>query len=177
MNPDLSAAFVMDADAVICLHSLSLLRLIAERGAPKLIITEFVARHELCALAALLSPMERSGQVSVRPLSARDPNFKRFRRDGADKGEAEIVAWYLQSPSTDRPRFISNDRKARTLARAEGVPQGDLLDLVIALLERGILTMIEAEEKLAPWRDPGQQRCRPPSFTTLPHALEQRRAP
>ena len=145
MNPDLSAAFVMDADAVICLHSLSLLRLIAERGAPQLIITEFVARHELCALAALLSPMERSGQVSVRPLSARDPNFKRFRRDGADKGEAEIIAWYLQSPSSGRPRFISNDRKARTLARAEGIHIKEDPDLVGLLAKLDVDTTIPEE--------------------------------
>ena len=120
--------------------------------------------------------MESSGQMSVHPLGARDSNFKRFRRGGADKGEAESVAWCLQMPRAERPRFITNDRKARALADSEGVPAGDLLDFVVRLIERDIITIAEAEEKLAPWHDPEQQRCRPPDFSTLTEALEQRRS-
>jgi hypothetical protein len=170
-----STAFVLDADAFICLHSLSLLALMASRDVPPLYITEYVARHELCTLASHVTAMESSGRLRIPPLGGRDPNFKRFRRDGADKGEAEIVAWCLQSPKTERPQFISNDRKARKLASDEHVPTGDLLDLVMALIEAGTIDTAEAEEKLEPWRDPGQQRCRPADFTTLSDAFTRRR--
>lgn len=174
MTPAWTPAFVVDADAFICLHSLSVLSLMASREVPKLYITEYVARHELCALATLVSAMESSGRLTIPPLAARDANFKRFRRDGADKGESESVAWCLQTERDERPRFISNDRRARTLASSADVPFGDLLDFIIALLDAGTITTAEAEEKLAPWRDPGQQRCRPAGFTSLTDALAKR---
>lgn len=167
-------SFILDADTFICLHSLSVLSLLADRPMPMLHMTEYVARHELCGLTGQVTALEASGHLSVAALSARDENFRRFRRDGTDKGEAEIVAWCLLSPRLQRPRYISNDRRARALASTEGVHPGDLLDLVIALLQHGTLSEAEVQEKLAPWDDRTQQRCRPAGFTTLAETLQRR---
>ncbi len=175
MTQDASKGFVLDADAFICLHSLSLLSLMADRPLPPLYVTEFVARHELSALASHLSAMEASGRLQVAPLPGRDPNFLRFRQARSDKGESEAVAWCLRWGRTERPRFISNDRRARALAGAERVPSGDLLDFVLELLAAATISLTEAEEKLAPWQDPGQQRCRPADFTSLADTLTKRR--
>lgn len=170
----MSEGFVLDADAFICLHSLSVPELISTRNCPGLYLTEYVARHELSTLSSHVTALESSGRIRVFPVASRDAHYKRFKQGRKNKGEAEIVAWLLGHARTERPRFISNDRGAHDLAAAERVPSGDLLDFILALVAHETLTLEEAEDKLAPWSDRGQQRCRPSDFTSFQVSVSRR---
>jgi predicted nucleic acid-binding protein len=137
------------------------------------IMTEYVARHELSQLAREVAALEAAGALRIEPLEAKNADFRRLRQSGADKGEAEAIAWALaQNP---RPCFVSVDKGARRLARENRVVAGDIMDLLTDLIGLGLLSLEEARSHAEPWNDRRQQRGRPADFTTFDEMFTRRR--
>jgi len=171
------ARYLFDADALICLRSLALVERLcsSERFPRPAVITQYVARHELSAIDGQIRELEAAGLVRVESILAKDPDFRRLRQGGVDKGEAEAISWAMAQPPERRPAFISLDRKGRATARENGVSAGDVMDLLVDLIEQSVLTTEEARERVAPWDDRRQQRGRPSDFKTFDEMLDRRR--
>ena len=181
----MSSRILWDADAFICAYSLGLLRQIASAPAEKLgfVMTEYVARRELCDLAAEIGRLKAAGWLFVERMSSArsSPEGKRYHelQQGklrVHKGEAEALAWTKERAAAPLPVFISNDRRARQAAARLKLPYGDLLDFVIIALDAGVLAKDDAERHLAPWNTKVQAQCRPRDYVGDLHiAIERRR--
>lgn len=157
-------AVLIDCDAFVCLRGLGLVGPVVEALARvrPVAITEYVARHELSDLQAVVSGFEHEGKLCVHPVTKGAPAFatwRELRSDGHDKGEAELIAWALHAPET--PLFVTRDGPATRLAIARRVPVTDVLGIVVEACETGGLDVGGARSALAIWDDKGQQRCRP----------------
>lgn len=152
---------LLDADAFNCLRSLGLLTRLREKQEFRVLMTGYVRDHDLCSLQADLAELSSQQKLEVFSLRASDPEFRRLRRDGVDRGEAEAIAWALSQPKSARPVFISNDRRARERALKERVPAGDLLDLLVEYVRRGLLAEPDVQAVADIWDDRHQERCRP----------------
>ncbi|MEP7124687.1 MAG: hypothetical protein ABJE95_27410 [Byssovorax sp.] len=128
------------------------------------VMCEFAARHELNDIDADIKALESNGYLTVKSVERRTPAdslYRKLKETGVDKGEAEAIAWAATLPDSDRPIFISADRAARVAAAKQSVREGDVLDLVVLLVESGALSKETARTKLAPWADREQQLGRP----------------
>ncbi len=170
--------YLLDADATLCIRSLRLFPVLrASTALPRpLIVTEYVARRELSSIDREIREMEGAGLILVKSVLRSDKDYRRLVQEGADKGEAEAIAWALSLPRAERPLFISIDHEARRFAAENRVPAGDMMDFVIDLVELGVLTIAEAEDHTSPWLDHKQQRGRPRDFTTFSESMSQRRS-
>jgi hypothetical protein len=163
---------LIDADAFLCVRKLNLLPAMcaARPGGKPVTIGEYVARRELSGLASELKELERVGSVVVVAIERRGPSgarFKNLKNAGMDAGEAEALAWALDLPPAERPMFVSLDVAARGAAVRHGVVSGDVMDLVVELVEAGIVVRADAEAALVVWEDRRNQFGRPPDFTTF----------
>lgn len=168
--------YLIDADAFLCMRQVSLLSLIAVTG-ETLLMTEFIARHELSSLAGELSHLESASRIEVHSVKGRTPehaHFRRLRGDGADKGEAEAIAWAV----AHRPDvvFITHDRGARKHAMANGLAVDDVLGLAVRLVAAARLESAAAQERFARWDDEHNAFGRPSDFTTLAETWTRRTA-
>jgi len=161
---------LIDADAFLCLREwrfLELLRCLTARVS--LVLTGYVARHELKDVQNELTELQNCNLLTVQDVKARTPAFLRFRqfqKDGADKGEAESIAWAVGLPSdTAKPVFVSQDRRARELATRNRLDAVDMFDLLILLNEHGLIEKGEVESRLASWDDDSHLACQPGDFT------------
>lgn len=166
--------FLLDADAYNHLRSLGLTPRFPALGV-RILVTEFVARRELSQLSTEIRFLENEGVLKVMPVSARDENFRRLVKEGVDKGEAESIAFILSRPRKERPVFISCDKGARKHAAENGIECGDLLDLLIDLIDGGVLNEGDVRELLVPWDDKRQQRGRPADYSSFEVTVKQRR--
>lgn len=152
---------LIDADAFNCFRSLGVLDVVRNRPGFRLLFTGVVARYELKDLQAAIEALVGSELAAIYDLPAGDSQFRRLRRAGVDRGEAEAIAWLLSQQPERRPIFVTNDRAARVRAESEGIEAADLLDFMVELLDRGLLFPEEASRLLVPWDDRRQQQCRP----------------
>lgn len=136
-------------------------------------MTEYIASHGLSAVASEIESLCKIGRLSIRSLSARDPGFRDLKKQH-DKGEAEAIAWAMQLPRGQRPIFISLDNKARDGAEKNGIPSGDILDLMIEAVESGEISFEVAREKASIWDDKRQQQGRPSDYTTFDETFKKR---
>ncbi|HEU4409319.1 MAG TPA: hypothetical protein VFS43_28935 [Polyangiaceae bacterium] len=184
-------AILLDADAFRCLHGLKLLDVVLEALASRtpVVVTEYVARHELSLLGLQVTRLEAAGVLSVRQVLKGTPAGQRFREFqraaargelAADKGEAEAVAWALDEPWEGRALFVTRDDGAQKFARGHRVPVTDVMGVVVEACEVGGLAREVAASALAGWDDPEQQLCRPARYAGFDAAyaerLEQRKA-
>lgn len=157
---------LLDADAVLCLHSLQLLERVVPLLASvrRVVLTEYVARRELNALSARIGALLDAGHVSIEPLMKGTPAATRYRelQRSHDKGESECVAWALEVEP--RPLFVTRDQGATRLAEAHGVPVTDVMGAVVEACETAGLSRDVARSALALWDDKEQQRCRPSPY-------------
>lgn len=164
----MSSRYLVDADAFLCLRHLSMLEALATIPFRDLHLTEYIARHELSTIDREVKALEASGILTVHRVVARTPAhklFKKLKKSGAHKGEAEAMAW--AALEAQRPLFVTLDRGATRFANAEQVPVTDVFGLSIVLVKQGILRRETVEEKLSVWEDKKQGFCRPRDFTTL----------
>lgn len=166
--------FLFDADAFICIRKLSFLRLLAGGNRPWH-MTGYIARHELSTVAEDIDGLGKSGHLQVHDRSARDPRFRELIQRGYDKGEAEAIAWAMDLPRDQRPTFISLDKRALKAAGENGVPAGDVMDLIVESIESGEITVEAAREKVAIWDDKHQVQGKPQDYTTFDETLARRR--
>lgn len=171
-----SAPYLLDADAFICLRALKILDWLRLAAASQgtVVITEYVALHELSTLSADIDELKACGALRIEQVLRRQEHFRRLIQSGADKGEAEAVAWAItQNPG---PVFISIDRAARRLARENKVRSGDIMDLLVDMIDLGIVAMNDVRERMYPWNDRRQQMGRPVDFTTFDDTFQRRLA-
>lgn len=169
---------LFDADAFLCVRSLSLMTALDVDGCQWL-MTEIVARRELSSVARELADFEASKRLLVKSVASRGTpqadTFKELCRAGHDRGEAESIAWACHLEPDKRPLFISNDLRARRLAADRRVPVGDVMDLIVEAIGATILDEKRAESITTVWGDRRKDLCRPRDFTTFSELLKKRR--
>lgn len=163
--------YLIDSDAWLALRKLSILDLMigSETLTRPLLMCEYAARHELSSIAGELSNLECRTHLRVCSVQdkAKKQDIRRLIKEGTDKGEAEAVVWSLAQDKDCRPCFVSVDRGARQIARAKGLVAGDIFDLIVDLLGKGVLGVAEVQVKLLVWEDRRQQLGRPSDFTSF----------
>ena len=173
---------VFDADAFLAARSLDLLEDLCALSAAQavdLVLTGYVARHELSDLAREWGLLAAAMQLRVVPIGTDSPAGQRFRHwlkmrpRPADKGELEIVAWALEEQRDDLT-FVSCDRGALAFAASQGLRATDLLGLVCTLVERRLIELQPAKRRLLPWDETFTGRCRPKGYAGLEEALRRR---
>lgn len=170
---------LIDADAFLIVRHLSLLdRIRSIRPPPPLVATGHVARHELRAVASLVRELQEEGTLVIEDVKLKTPAgalFKELKR-AADEGEAEAVAWAVTS-GADGLIFISNDKGARKLAASRRVAAGDVLDLIVEMVEGGHMSREDAETLVNAknWNDPEHQFGRPPDYTNFAETFAKRK--
>lgn len=170
--------YLVDADAFLHLRKLDLLALYfaAPRATP-LMLGRLVAEMELSSIAKFVEELRGAGRIEVvRVLAASEVmrRFKAMRQEGADRGEAEAIAWAMGLPAAERPLFVSVDRKARQYADRNGVPAADLMDLMVDWIEGGLVRSEDVEQALLPWDDKVRQVGRPADYTTFAETYRRR---
>lgn len=174
-------AFLLDTDAYNFSRKLSLLgRLLAVSPTQvRLVLTGYIARHELSPLFDEIKEYESSEKLSIHDLERRgeaNELFKSVRKDGIDKGESEAIAWLLlQDPGT-RPIFISCDNKAVAVAKKRRLVAGDLLDLALVMIRAGLAPRDDVAAALVPWEEAGFGLGKPRDFESLAIAMKARDA-
>lgn len=173
--------FVLDADIVLCLRSLQVLDawVRAAAASETVVLTSYIARHEVHTIGQDVALLERSGLIEVQAVEVRSEAGRTWRRlvkNGVHKGEAEAVAWCLQMPEDQRPTFASIDAGARRVASNHRVAAVDLMGFVVELIERERLVREEVEQVLSVWEDPSQQRGRPSDYTSFADTYARRKA-
>lgn len=171
---------LIDADAFRFLRGLGLLDEVFAALRPDrcLVITEYVARHELSTLAGEVERLERAGYLVVERVGVRSPagrRYKEFQRE-ADKGEAEAVAWALEAPAASRAVFVSRDEGARRFAAAQRVPNTDVMGVVVEAVLAGRLSRERAQAALTVWDDKNQQLGRPADYAGFDATFAKREA-
>lgn len=173
--------YLLDADATRCLRDLSLLRALSLLAPDRVALwmTEYIARRELSLISRDIEELEKTGKLVVQSVVRGGEVFQRARelkRSGLDPGEAEAIAWALGRPAEERPLFVSNDRRAREEALRMRVPAGDLMDLLVEIIDAGLMGEPEASDKVSIWSDKSQSLCRPRDFSTFEDLLDRRRS-
>jgi predicted nucleic acid-binding protein len=175
--------YLFDSDAFLCLRSLvvatsdeSLLELVlsALPNAEPAVLTEYVALHELNAIAPEIEAFCARRVLRVEPIRKTDPAYRTFRalKVEVHKGEAESIAWAIhQNP---KPLFVSRDGGALVEAHRRRVPRTDVMGFVVECVESGLLQREVAADALTPWADPEQQRCRPNDYEGFSTTYERR---
>jgi predicted nucleic acid-binding protein len=159
---------------------LRLLRQAASDSTP-LVMTEYVARHELRDLQPEVTALEGEKRLRVEPVSNRKSElqgrrFREYRAEGLDKGEAESLAWVMGLDG-DRPLFISNDRAARRGFDRHGAPAGDVMDLIVEAVKSGAVELTAVREVAsAAWDERPNHLCRPRDYSDFDQTFAQRSA-
>ena len=165
---------LLDADATLALRKLSLWKLLLASSA-ELHITGYVAQHELSSVwSSELEPLVLAGRIVRHDVKAKTPEYAKWRelqRAGADKGEAEAIAWASALAKTSRPTFVTADHGAAKHARREGVEAFDLGELAAELIVSEVVLPSEVRAKIAVWDDVSQEQGRPHGWTTLAQSL------
>lgn len=172
---------VLDSDAFRFLRDLSLLEAVC--GAFRshklpVIVTEYVARHELALLDDLVRAMERTGQITVASLPAKSPASDRYRalkKTGADRGEAEAIAWICEIADTSQVLFVTRDKGAMRLAEDSGVSVADVLGILIEAIDVAGLDADTVRTALVRWDDPAQQVGKPNPWPGFVEAAKRHR--
>ncbi|MBF0348446.1 MAG: hypothetical protein HQL81_12340 [Magnetococcales bacterium] len=158
---------LLDSDAFLCMRKLAILDPLCRTHSLFVVMTSYIARHELKDLSKEVSALETNGCLSIHSVFVRTPEhseFKRLSNNGIHKGEAEAIAWINGQPQDQKPAFISNDRGARTAAKENRVETGDVLDLLVCLVQLGSLTKGEAEQLTISWGEHPNAFCRPTHY-------------
>lgn len=166
---------LFDSDAFRCLHGLRLLDVVCTALVRRtsIVLADYVAHHELNLLQRDVERLERAGTLRIERLLKGTEAVKRYRefqrqpaRGGRppDKGEAEAIAWALDTPPYSRALFVTRDDGARRFANEQGVPVTDVMGIVVEACIACELDRSVAAQALSVWDDRGQQLCRPADY-------------
>lgn len=161
---------LIDADAFICLRKWDLLALLVRSSHVELHQGGFAAYHELNRIHSEIEELESSGSLEIHSIKARTSAYSVYReivKGGADRGEAEAVAWAVDSKKTRDMVFVSLDVRARRLASSRGMVTCDVFDLMVSLSVQGHCSTDEVRKRLVDWDDIRKGFCRPGHYTTF----------
>lgn len=175
---------LLDADAFNCIRAMSFLRLLraAPVGQTPMIMTEYVAHHELSDVRRDVDDLENEHRLEIRSVSRRKQDvegqrFRQYRAEGMDKGESESLAWVMGVNASDRPLFISNDGNAIAGFRRHGVSAGHVIDLVVEAVESGVVVLDDARRVVSiAWDERPDNQCRPRDYTDFDETYARRLA-
>jgi predicted nucleic acid-binding protein len=166
---------LFDSDAFRCLHGLRLLDVVCAALAQRtsIVLTEYVAHHELNLLQRDVERLERAGTLRIERLlkgTEAATRYRVFQRPPArggrppDKGEAEAIAWALDALPPGRALFVTRDDGARRFASEHGVPVTDVMGIVVEACIACGFDRGAAAQALSVWDDREQQLCRPSDY-------------
>jgi predicted nucleic acid-binding protein len=168
---------LLDADAFICLRKRSLLELLRAAPGVSLVSTQYIARHELNPLQREIAQLEKCGILTVPAVAVRTPAhgvFRALQKEGADKGEAEAIAWATSECPVDITAFVTLDKGARKLSEAKGLAAVDVFDLAVLLVQGEVLKIDDVRAKLSTWDDRADSFGRPADYTTFDDTWKRR---
>lgn len=162
-------AFLLDADAVIHLHSLSLIDAVEaalRAGRIELHCTQYVWEHELVHLREVRERLVAAG-LTVHQVGFGSPAGALFRQllkergnpGRSSRGEVQLVAFAAHAGF--RLSLVAQDAGARALGGKHGI---ESLDLAGFLCELVLLEAVErglVEQRLVVWENPGAGNGRP----------------
>lgn len=165
----MTSSYLLDADAFHALRTLGLIEPICQRLSPDrpLLMTAIIARIELNPLQRLIAELVTARRLVVHEVGHATPagrRFKELRRNGVDRGEAEAIAWSLETAS-EPPIFVSVDARARKEATKNGLTALDVMGAIVDWIEDGMLDRAVASQALGVWADRSQECGRPKDFT------------
>jgi hypothetical protein len=171
--------FLLDADAVLALRSLSVLDLLLELARQKklsLSLMEWVRDHELSDLRPFL---DGKPELSIERIVKGTPSWdtqRKMRKEGkADKGEIEAIAWATTQKDTKDIRFVSVDSRARHFASANHLTPLDVRDLCCDLVIGGMVEEATMAQRLVPWDERTTGMGKPPDYRGLGRELLHRK--
>jgi predicted nucleic acid-binding protein len=138
----------------------------------------YAANVELNPLQREIAVLKSRGHLAVHDVVKKSPTGERMRsliRRGVDKGEAEAIAWAIETFERDeRPIFVSVDFNARRNAINNQLVAVDLMGAIVEWVEDGMLDRVKAMELTVVWDDRGQEQGRPSDYVTFEHTYAQR---
>jgi predicted nucleic acid-binding protein len=142
---------LLDADAFLCLRKISLLGLLIEESQVSLVMTGYVATHELSSIEGEMAQMRAASSLKIKEVSVNSQEYKKYCefKKCHDRGEAEAVAWAITNRSKEL-YFVSQDAGAQKLAKKEKISHGNVAGLGAELVERGIFTDLAIKKKFDP---------------------------
>ncbi|WP_424674320.1 hypothetical protein [Candidatus Binatus sp.] len=140
-----------------------------------ILLTEYIARHELNSIQTEITACENQGSVTVVGLSAANPTYKSLLKRGVHKGGAEAIAWILAQSSDLRPLFVSADRGAIRAAKNQKLSATDVMGLIVEAIAAKVLSIDQARSALDVWNDPGPGVGKPPDYEDFDETLVRRR--
>lgn len=172
--------YLIDSDAFNAMRSLGLLvELCARLPADQpLLMLGYPANFELNPLQREIAALKASGKLVVHDVIKKSPAgelMKQLIRRGVDKGEAEAIAWIVESCERhERPIFVSVDVNARKHAIAHQIVAVDLMGAIVEWVEDGLLDRARAVELTVAWDDRVQVQGRPSDYETFEHTYAHR---
>lgn len=172
--------YLIDSDAFHAMRSLRLLvelcaRLPLDRP---LLMVGYAAYVELNPLQREIQALRSNGHLAIREVVKKSSAGERMRsliRRGVDKGEAEAIAWAVETFERDkRPIFVSVDFNARRFATSNQLVAVDLMGAIVEWVEDGLLDRAKAMELTVIWDDRSKEQGRPSDYQTFEHTYAQR---
>lgn len=171
---------LIDSDAFNAMRSLGLLAELCARLPPDqpLLMVGYPAYVELNPLQREIAALKVSGKLVVHDVIKKSPageRMKKLIRQGVDKGEAEGIAWAVETFERDeRPIFVSVDVRARKHAMGNQIVAVDMMGAIVEWVEDGLLDRAKAKALTVVWDDRAQECGRPSDYVTFDHTYAQR---
>ena len=139
---------------------------------------------ELNPLQKEIADLKTRGSIVVHEVvvkSAAGQRMKKLKKMGVDKGEAEAIAWAIETHERHkRPIFVSADARARRHAMANQLVAVDMMGAIVEWVEEALLDRATAIKLTVVWDDRTQERGRPRDYRTFngtySHRLSARQA-
>ncbi|WP_143177304.1 hypothetical protein [Cystobacter ferrugineus] len=167
-----TAAFLLDADSVIHLHSLGLIDAICaalQLGMIEVHCTRYVWEQELTHLRSVRERLVSAG-LQVHVLTPKEPagqTFKQMLRERGNpgrnsKGENELIAFARHAKSSIT--LVARDDGARSVASSHRIQSMDVAAFICELVCLDALPEAVARDALAPWDSPHAGNGRPKGY-------------
>lgn len=165
--------YLIDSDAFLAMRALGLLSELCLRLSPDqpFLMVGHAAYIELNPLQKEISSLKSRGLLVVHEVvvkSAAGQRLKELKRAGVDKGEAEAIAWAVETYERhERPIFVSADVRARKHVAANQLVAVDMMGAIVDWVEEGLLDRATAIKLTVVWDDRAQERGRPSDYDTF----------
>jgi predicted nucleic acid-binding protein len=143
-----------------------------------LLMVGHAAYIELNPLQEEIELLKSSGSLSVPEVILKSPagqRLKSLRKEGVDKGEAEAIAWAVETyDRAERPIFVSIDKGARRHATRNQLVAVDMMGAVVEWVEDALIDRATAIKLTVVWDDRAQERGRPGDYDTFDNTYARR---
>ncbi len=172
--------YLIDSDAFLAMRTLGLLSELCLRMPTDqpLLMVGHAAYIELNPLQEEIAALKNRGSLRVHEVIMKSPagqRLKDLKKAGVDKGEAEAIAWAVETHKRhERPIFVSVDKGARRHAMANQMVAVDMMGAVVEWVEEALLDRVTAIKLTVSWDDRAQERGRPSDYDTFDCTYDRR---